>query len=273
MKSYLGIDPGWSATKKTTGLCRIEIRNGANELKFDSVGNDPLSRVHALSSLVIDGVSGIGIDGPITNGFELTKRLRPVDSMLSKGKFQSRGKAGAINGGAGPKLHAEATWWAIEAASLAIGTAPDWAPSEKLVVESFPSAFLSVMHPDAKFPINGRPWSTTLLARPPVRRALDSLVNDVLGGGEIHWDTIDNCSPHEADAFLCALSAALVDAGDFIAVGDHILGFMVLPPVSLFGGNEFGDPWALNEISTNLSAVRSDPRFRDLSPLIIHGQN
>jgi len=77
------------------------------------------------------------------------------------------------------------------------------------------------MHPDAKFPINGRPWSTTLLDRPPVRRALDSLVNDVLGGGKIHWDTIDNCSPHEADAFLCALSAALVDAGDFIAVGDQ----------------------------------------------------
>jgi len=48
---------------------------------------------------------------------------------------------------------------------------------------------------------------------------------------------------------------------------------MVLPPVSLFGGDEVGDPWALNEIGTNLSAVRSDPRFRDLSPLIIHGQN
>jgi hypothetical protein len=116
------------------------------------------------------------------------------------------------------------------------------------------------MHPDTNFPRNGRPWSTTLLTRAPVRIALNTLVKDVLGGGDIDWDTIDNCSSHEADAFLSALSAA---------VGDTELGFVVLPPVALFGRDNSGVPWAIPELDANLLTVRSDVRFHDLLPQIV----
>jgi hypothetical protein len=269
MKSYLGIDPGWSAKSKSTGLCRIEISDGAYKVQFDRVGTDPLSRVDALSKIISDGVTGVGIDGPIIKAFGQTDRLRPAESLLSRGKFQYRGKPASTNSGSGPELHAQATWWAVNAESFTVGSAPNWAPTKKLVIESFPSAFLSVMHPDTNFPRNGRPWSTTLLTRAPVRIALNTLVKDVLGGGDIDWDTIDNCSSHEADAFLSALSAALVDAGDFTAVGDTELGFVVLPPVALFGRDNSGVPWAIPELDANLLTVQSDVRFHDLLPQIV----
>ena len=254
---------------KSTGLCRIDIYNGHSDLKFTSVGNDLTLRQAALSELVADGVTGIGIDGPMIKDFGQTNRLRPVESLLSKGKFQYRGKPAATNSGSGPELHAQATWWAVNAEPFTVGSAPNWAPTKKLVVESFPSAFLSVMHPDSNFPRNGRPWSTTLLTCPPVRIALNTLVKDILGGGDIDWGTIDNRSSHEADAFLSALSAALVDAGNFTAVGDAELGFVVLPPVALFGQDDSGVPWAVPELDANLLTVRSDVRFHDLQPQIV----
>ncbi|MBI4307176.1 MAG: hypothetical protein HY678_12735 [Chloroflexi bacterium] len=66
----------------------------------------------------------------------------------------------------------------------------------------------------------------------------------------------------EIAAYVCALTALCALAGRYVAVGDPLLGFIVLPSVEVWGRGEDGRrvPWAEEALAANLTTVREDGR-------------
>lgn len=108
--AVLGIDVGWSAKKPTTGLCLVEWTNRNISLCCCEAGADEGDRQKSLDRLIRGKrLLAVGIDGPLIPKLEIANRYRAAEALLSRGRFQRRGKPGPINGGSGPKLHKQAT--------------------------------------------------------------------------------------------------------------------------------------------------------------------
>lgn len=268
--AVLGIDVGWSRRKPTTGLCLIKWENREIRLRFCKARHDRGDRRRKLNQLVNgERLLAVGVDGPLMKDLIRSPQHRPVDSLLSRGKFQHRGKAGSTKGGSGPKLHLHATELAklvIENQKVNKATYP-YRIHEKAVVEAFPNAFLAVLHPDKGFPSKpetARRWTDTLFPRVNVKQKLDQLLRDLLPQYKRGFN-YDDIQDHENRAsFLCALAALCVVYGRCVAVGDQNLGYIVLPPLQFWGESGTGTiKWAEDAIRDNCASVRSD--FKDLT--------
>ena len=178
--SVLGIDVGWSPKRPTTGLSLIEWNQHEVRHISDVVGIDEINRRTMIRKMTdARTLLGVGIDGPLVPGLQTTNKYRTAEALLSRGKFQRRGKPGPVNGGSGPCLHRKATELAKLSLSLcdvSFATHP-YSIHERAVVEAFPNAFLSVLQPEEVFsqiPKKHRPWTDVLLpyTKPIIRRLL-----------------------------------------------------------------------------------------------------
>lgn len=153
--AVLGIDVGWSTQRPATGLCLLEWTNGFINICSCKAGFDKDDRHEKLDRLIQGKrLLAVAIDGPLVMKLETTADYRPVESLLSRGKFQRRGKPGPTNSPVGQRLHKQATQWA----KLVVNT-QDVAPAtyrykihDKAIVEAFPNAFCAFLHPDSGFP-------------------------------------------------------------------------------------------------------------------------
>ncbi|MCK4579730.1 MAG: DUF429 domain-containing protein [Dehalococcoidia bacterium] len=262
--AVLGIDVGWSAKKRTTGLCLMEWTNQQIEKCFCQATADEDDRRTKLNGLTRGRrLFAIGIDGPLVPNLGLTGEYRAAEAFLSRGKFQQRGKPGPTNGGSGPKLHEEATKLAklaIDSQDVASAMYP-YGIHEKAVVEAFPNAFLAVLHPDREFPLQPqqrRWWTDTLFPR--VKHELMVLLEALLPQRSFALDDIEG---HEGIAsFVCALTALCAVVGRCVAVGNRGLGYIVLPPLEVWGAPAVGNGrWARDALCDNWPGVRG--RFTD----------
>jgi predicted RNase H-like nuclease len=259
--AVLGIDVGWSRRKPTSGLCLIEWTNGVISQRSCEAAFDEDDRREKL-----DGVTqrskllAVGIDGPLSSGLAINHQYRSAEALLSRGRFQQRGKPGPTNSKSGQSLHIEATRWArlvLDTQDVSAGTYP-YKIHEKAIVEAFPNAFLAVLHPDEGFPTTAeanRHWTDTLF--PLVTEKLWKLIETLLPHrrlsfhhGEIHG--------HEGIAsFLCALTSLCTVSAKCIVVGDTTLGYIVLPPLELWGASAGGGTkWAEETLHDNYISVR-----------------
>jgi len=262
--AVLGIDVGWSSKKPTTGLRLIEWANQEIKVRCCQATADEDNRRRKLDQLTKGRkLLAVGIDGPLIPKLEIITQYRAAEAFLSRGKFQRRGKPGPTSGGSGPDLHKEAT----KLAKLAINTqniASAMYPyriHEKAVVEAFPNAFLAVLHPDKEFPTKPqqkRRWTDTWF--PLVKHELVQLLETLLPQ---HNSNLDYIRGHEGIAsFVCALTALCVVVGQCVAVGNRRLGYVVLPPLELWGASVVGSgKWARDALRDNWTGVRR--QFRD----------
>lgn len=264
--AVLGVDVGWSEKKATTGLCLIEWINWEVSLGCCEARADEDDRRNKLDRLIQGRkLLAVGIDGPLIPGLRIVKEYRAADALLSRGRFQRRGKAGPTNGGSGPKLHNHATQLAkliINTHNVRPATYP-YRIHDKAVVEAFPNAFLSVLHPDEGFPLNPevkRRWTDTLF--PLVKEQLRQLLMGLLPQHKTRF-CLDDIQGHERiAAFLCALTALCVAVARCVAVGDRRLGYIVLPPLEHWGASIAGNSkWARDALRDNYTSVRD--RFTD----------
>lgn len=266
--AVLGIDVGWSAKKPTTGLCLVEWTNREISLHCCEAGVDNDDRQKKLDRLIRGRrLLAVGIDGPLIPKLETANRYRAAEALLSRGRFQRRGKPGPTNGGSGPDLHKHAT----KLAKLVVNT-QDLGPAayphrihEKAVVEAFPNAFLAVLHPDKGFP--GKPkahrrWTDTLFPR--LKPQIWELLGSLLPQHNPSF-SLDDIQGHERiAAFLCALTAVCIVVGRCVAVGDGRLGYIVLPPLEFWGESMGGSgKWARDTLRDNWTGVRC--RFNDVA--------
>jgi hypothetical protein len=260
----LGIDVGYSRTRRTTGLCALEWDDTRVDWRTEVAGTDEASRLAAFAQLGLSkaqAVEAVAIDGPLRPGLAYRAAYRAPESALSRGPFQRRGKPGPTNGGSGPRLHRAAT----DLAALALrhltvrATALPICLCEAAVFEAFPNLFLGVLCDEAAYPrhpARRRRWTDTLF--PKLRERLVDLLGEILPGRRIDGNLrlVDH---EEVAAWVCAATALCASLGRFVAVGSAEDGFILLPPTRLWGRSLSGrEPWAARALEESLAGARRD---------------
>lgn len=252
--TVLGIDVGYSLTRKTTGFCALAWDESMIGWRCANAGSDEAGRLNSLAQVLPNGqrrVLAVGLDGPLRPELaEDITQYRSAESWLSGGSFQKRGKPGQTNAGSGRQLHQEATklaHFALEQLEVEIATTP--LVHMRAVVEAFPNLFLGVLCDEAAYPARPtrhRKWTDTLYLL--VQNKLADLLADLLPGRTITsaWHITDH---EEIAALVCALTALCVVAGRYTAVGSPTDGYIILPPTSFWGsGRDNLLPWAEREL-------------------------
>ena len=92
----LGIDVGYSKTRRSTGLCLLSIENEVLNWECLNTGTPQNVSLQDLRTLIPKGtyLLGIGIDGPLTVNLRVVSHYRTADALLSRGAFRFRGKPG-----------------------------------------------------------------------------------------------------------------------------------------------------------------------------------
>ena len=259
--SVLGIDVGYSPTKRTTAFCCFSWDEDSLAWSHSRATAEAHSREQALE-VVYAGTPflAVAIDGPLAPGLTHCSAYRTCERLLSRGRFQKRGKPGPTHAGSGPNLHKHATLLAEMAVACCAITpsVPRFAVSPAGIYEAFPNLFLGVLCLERNYPVRptkARCWTDTLF--PLVRRELDELIQASLPGRR--YQNLTQISGHETvAAFVCALTALLALEPRCVAVGSSADGYIVLPPLSAWGLSDSGVAWAereLNDIVSRLSAA------------------
>ena len=234
--SVLGIDVGWSDKRKSSAVCRLSWN--IREIKWE------ISRFRALDTdredtinRVVDNrmLLGVAIDGPLRPRFLEVDRYRGAERLLSRGELRKRiGKPGQSSSPNGKKLNDQANKSAIALKKhCRIRKAKHKVRiDECAIVEAFPTTFLGVMlkHPASLNRPKNKQKSDIFFAHLAKNRSLDQFLKKLLGDRK--WsENIDEIKNHDdRAAFVCALTALCVVAGNFTAVGDDRDGWIILPP-------------------------------------------
>lgn len=242
--SLLGIDVGFSARGRTTGIAQYRFGTPA---RLDCVRTGPDHRSAVLSEA--QGFDAIAIDGPIvSNDSADAPMIRECERALARKPFARNCKAGFSHFGTGLLLRQAATQVAGE---MAIRRRHEAVP----IVEAFPNAFLGVMLEQ----------SVIDSLRPIARGTKSDLFYQcaVTGGGferlfaHLDWndpalrsqinalaqDATRAAHEHRA-AMVCLLTAACTLRPDATYVGNAVDGFICLPPLTLWAD------WAREALGT-----------------------
>ena len=217
-QSTLGIDVGYSKTRRSTGLCLLTITPSTIRWQCLNTGSDESQRLQDLRNLVPrhTRLLGVGVDGPLTPGLRVVPHYRSSDALLTRGVFARRGKPGATSAPSGQRLHLHATLLAKLTLqlqeeghfTLAQSTHPNPVHPSR-ILEVFPNAFLAVLLPDAAF-ADLRPkrndsdlfWDASMHQSSNLRRLLQSLAPD-----RQLCEHLESVTDHDhRAALLCALA-------------------------------------------------------------------
>lgn len=234
--SVLGIDVGWSEERNSSAVCRISWSR--EEIKweiqrFRAIDSD---REETIKRVVEDRMLlAVAIDGPLRPGFLEVDRYRGAERLLSRGELRKQiGKPGQSSSPNGKKLNAQANKSAIALKQhCRVRKANHKVRIDKCaIVEAFPTTFLGVLlkRPTLLNRPKNKARSDIYFAHLSKHKQLDRFVENLLGGRR--WSqNIDKIKNHDdRAAFICALTALCVAAGNFTAVGDDRDGWIILPP-------------------------------------------
>jgi hypothetical protein len=262
-RTVLGIDVGYSPTRKTTGFCALQWDDQTIHWRCLNASRDDTGRLAVLHTLLPAEprhVLALAIDGPLRPHLaEDTSQYRAAEAYLSSGRFQQRGKPSQTNAGSGPRLHQEATWLAHFAKRHVQVELPiTGLIYPQAIVEAFPNLFLGVLCDESVYPAaptSKRKWTDSLYLL--VQSKLESLIRTLLPGRHItgRWTLSDH---EEIAALTCALTALCVAAGRYTAVGSPADGYIILPPRAFWGTgrNHHPLPWAEQELQQAQARVR-----------------
>lgn len=232
--SLLGIDVGFSESRKTTG---IAIYTFGQPARLHCVGSLFEHRAAVLSDGALH--DAIAIDGPVVPAAASANiAARHCEHVLAKGLFGQRCKAGFSHFGAGLQLRIAATTIANE---MPLHRRGHHAP----VVEAFPNAFLGVMLDDDTYHRLGRvargQKSDVYFAQASQDHAFDRLFewlqwNDRVLREQIRTvaDVRTRVSHEHRAALVCLLTSACALSGHAKYIGDDAGGRICLPPIELW---------------------------------------
>ncbi len=231
--SLIGIDVGYSQTRRSSAICRIDWTETTVEWE--------IARFRALESELENVISRMvagrrivaaAFDGPIRRGFDIIARYRTAERMLTRRLGSLIGKPGQSSAPVGKSLncHANKCVRYLLASSDLHDAQHRASIDQKSVVEAFPSSFLGMMieNPEQVAARRGDRSDTffKLLATTGV---LHALIQHLLPGRRLALDPSSVVNHDDRAALVCAFSALSVAAADFVAVGDDD-GWIILPP-------------------------------------------
>ncbi|MCB9833565.1 MAG: hypothetical protein H6807_13935 [Planctomycetes bacterium] len=270
--AVLGIDVGYSATKRSTAICLLSWDATSIAIQVERVDADPIRRAAALLKVIPPGTGllAAALDGPLTHGLGLVSHYRSAEALLSRGSFQRRGKPGQTSSGTGRKLHSHAT----DLANLLISyhgsgcfefrRARHFQPIHDLaIVEAFPNMFLGALIPEPSLPAlrrdaSDRYWDVLTAGG---GAGFAPLLNDLLPGRTPVVPFAHHRDHDDRAGIVCALTALAVGRNRYAGVGDPNDGEIMLPSPDVWGGGAGGGmPWMEAGLRKSIVKVRSNPR-------------
>ena len=232
--AVIGVDVGWSPTRRSSAICRLSWDSSSvlwEIMRFRAVEPE---REQAIATIAGAGpITVAAFDGPLRRGFDIIGRYRTAERMLTKGLQPLIGKPGQSSAPVGKLLnhHANACTRHLLARGDVAEARHAVAIDTKAVVEAFPSSFLGLMIGDpAALAARRGDRSDTFYQHLAAQGGLGSLIGHCLPGRQLMADPASISNHDDRAAFVCALTALSVAAGDFVAVGDDIDGWIILPP-------------------------------------------
>ena len=270
----LGIDVGYSKTRRSTGLCLLTITPSTIRWQCLNTGAAEPQRLHDLRCLVPRGAHllGVGIDGPLTPGLRVVPHYRSSDALLTRGVFSKRGKPGATSAPSGQQLHLHATYLAKLVLKLQEKGHFTLAPSihtnpvhSSRILEVFPNAFLSVLLPDAAFhslSLNRNASDVFWMVAVDLETYLHKLIESLAPDRTLETPLESVVDHDHRAALLCALAVLCAHQNRYVLSGDPVDGDIILPPHEFWGAGEMGasEPWAETALRKSVKAVRSNPK-------------
>jgi hypothetical protein len=246
--AVLGIDVGFSATRASSAVCRLDwdaVRITWAIRRFRAVPAEQEAAVRAIAGDV--WLAAAAFDGPLRAGLEVIGRYRVAERMLTR-RLQSKiGKPGQASAPVGKALNTAANHCAalvIKACQLAPATHAVRI-DRKAIVEAFPSAFLGVMLRDPSTVTAERgDRSDVFFQHLTDRGALQLLLQHLLPDRNLKQSLNGVVNHDDRAALICALTALAIAADDYTAVGDND-GWIILPP------RRFVRSWARSDLEAN----------------------
>ena len=238
--SVLGIDVGWSEKKRSSAVCRLSWDDRQIQWEIDRFRATPSDRENTIRRVAGESeLLAVAIDGPLRHGFDMIRRYRSAERLLSRGQLQKRiGKPGQSSSPNGKKLNVQANRTAtfVKRCCRVREAKHGVRIDDRAIVEAFPTTFLGVM---IEFPAQlkrPRSRSDRYFAHLAEHHCIGRFVQRLLGGRKCIHDPRDVKNHDDRAALVCALTALSVVAGEFTAVGDKVDGWIILPPQWAFAG-------------------------------------
>ncbi len=253
--AVLGVDIGWSEQRASSAACLLvwDARHVGWEIRRFSARADHRARV--LSGLLAGRkVLLVALDGPLHPQLLPLSQHREAERALTLGIGKLVGQPGSVVSPTGQKLHAMTQAVARDLLARRVVQRPKrintFCPLG--LVEAFPSAFMGVMLPQAfATPRAQRSnlYFSALSGTDPF--GLLALLCRLLPERCVLGDVVRIKNRDDRAAFVAALSALSVVAGQFSAVGDRF-GHIILPPLAESAHMPGMQSWAQRQLWTAL---------------------
>ena len=248
--AVLGIDVGWSETRRSSAACILSWDDEAIEFFLCRFTAQEWDVRTSLTSLLNDRHCLVAaIDGPLARGLPVVRRYRLAESMLTRAFHATIGKPGQSSSPNGIELNTTANKTAeiLQQLALIDRARHDHAILEEAVVEAFPTAFMGTMLGlDEVFRSGSQARSDTYYKRltenGPCRLA--GLLQRLIPGRQLTRPLTATRNHDERAAVICAATALAVAVGEYAAVGDNDDGWIILPPRALEGSSIGLQSWA-----------------------------
>lgn len=259
--AVLGVDVGWSSSKKTTGVCLLRWTSDVVRLEPTRV------RWQDFRAAQFAQILALAIDGPVRGDLRAISEYRAAERLLTRGLSGRIGKPGQSSSGNGAKLNAGANRVVKRMLSTGkLGLAKHKARiHERSFVDAFPTSFLGVMLDESGVPEHGSRSDVYFrhLLGPngpppsvPESDRLLGLLDRLLPGRRLEVSLNDKVTDHcgeirdhdERAAVVCAFTALCIAARKYVAVGESKNGYIILPPRA-DAGKPGLQPWAWDIIN------------------------
>lgn len=247
--AVIGIDVGCSPTRRSSAICRLNWTSSLVSWEIMRFRASEPEREQAIAEIASGHqITVAAFDGPLRRGFDIIGRYRTAERMLTRRLRPLIGKPGQSSAPIGKSLNHHANECVRHVVThgnvrdVQHGVSID----AKALVEAFPSSFLGLMISDPMALAARRgDRSDTFFRHLAATGGLESLIEHCLPGRQLEIDPSGIFNHDDRAAFVCALTALSVAAGDFVAVGDDIDGWIILPP------RQFIQPAQWNLLSQN----------------------
>lgn len=243
-----GIDVGWSEKRATSAVARLQWDRTSATIAIERYRAVEPERSNTITKILDRPLLATALDGPLCTGLVGGRSYRFAERLLTSG-FQKIGKPGQTSSPNGQKLNREATYCAkFLAGRQLVGRADHPEKIHHLaIVEAFPTSFLGVMLPVADgLKSRKKSSSDVFFEKLNEEGILANLIRRLLPDVDLNFEIGDIRNHDDRAAFVCALTALCIAAGEYTAVGDHD-GWIVLPPF------DFVQPWAHAIFDRNLT--------------------
>jgi hypothetical protein len=244
--SVLGIDVGWSLKQRSSAICRLDWDVDYVHWRVHHFTAQPEVREQAVAEFSRDGhFLAVAFDGPLRGDLAVIDRYRAAERILSQKPLASRiSQPGTSRSPVGRLLNHHTNEFARLVLRLAsVASAPHAHSIHKLaLVEAFPTSFMGLLLSQPKKGERQK-RSDRYFEAVVAEGSLGRLLHEQLARRHSQQDLTSLTNHDDRAAFICALTALCVAAGDYTAAGDDD-GWIILPPM------HFIAPWAQPIVET-----------------------